>query len=193
MSHRANGSLGPRPRPRTHELPGRPARDRDTSIRVTLGRPESLPTLEDPEAASESGPLLASASGPDRRPTAEASPPPLEPMSRGGGTTRRGADRPRRPARAPEPVLAAAPAAPRTPNPDEQLGTLLKQVRERLDSISTYQVDITRVERVGGQLQTEEDVVLNVRRNPKAVLLQWVKGPSKAAARSSTRRPSTTA
>jgi hypothetical protein len=56
---------------------------------------------------------------------------------------------------------------------------LLAQTRERLDGIATYQVDITRVERVGNQLQTEEDVVLNVRRNPKAVLLKWVKGPSK--------------
>lgn len=63
--------------------------------------------------------------------------------------------------------------------PDDALDRLLAQVRARLDAAPTYQVEITRVERVGSQLQPEEDVVLNVRRNPKAVLLQWVKGPSK--------------
>jgi hypothetical protein len=40
-------------------------------------------------------------------------------------------------------------------------------------------VNITRVERVGGQLQAEEDVVLSVRRKPKSVRLEWTQGPSK--------------
>ena len=33
--------------------------------------------------------------------------------------------------------------------------------------MSTYQVNITRVERVGNQIQPEEDVVLSIRRNPE--------------------------
>ena len=38
---------------------------------------------------------------------------------------------------------------------------------------------MTRVERVGGQLQTEDDVLLSIRRKPKAVRLEWTSGPSK--------------
>ena len=38
---------------------------------------------------------------------------------------------------------------------------------------------MTRAERVGGQLQSEENVLLSVRRNPKAVRLEWTNGPSK--------------
>jgi hypothetical protein len=45
--------------------------------------------------------------------------------------------------------------------------------------MSTYQVKITRVERVGGQPQAEEEALLSIRRNPKAVRLEWVDGPSK--------------
>ena len=45
--------------------------------------------------------------------------------------------------------------------------------------MSTYQVKITRVERVGGQLQAEEEALLSIRRNPRAVRLEWVDGPSK--------------
>jgi hypothetical protein len=40
-------------------------------------------------------------------------------------------------------------------------------------------VNITRVERVGGQLQAEEDVLLSIRRNPRAVRLEWTSGQSK--------------
>jgi hypothetical protein len=51
--------------------------------------------------------------------------------------------------------------------------------RDRLEALATYQVDITRVERVGGQLQTEEDMVLSIRRKPRSVRLEWKKGMSK--------------
>ena len=42
-----------------------------------------------------------------------------------------------------------------------------------------YQVNITRTERVGRHYQPEEEVLLSIRRNPKAVRLEWAKGPNK--------------
>ena len=40
-------------------------------------------------------------------------------------------------------------------------------------------MNITRVELVGGRLQSEEEAILSIRRNPKAVRLEWHDGPSK--------------
>jgi hypothetical protein len=65
------------------------------------------------------------------------------------------------------------------PGQDDALRKVVLAARDRLESLTTYQVDITRVERVGGQLQAEEDVVLSIRRKPKSVRLEWTKGPSK--------------
>ena len=44
--------------------------------------------------------------------------------------------------------------------------------------LKTYQVKISRQERVQGQLQPEEDILLSIRRNPKAVRLEWSNGPN---------------
>jgi hypothetical protein len=44
--------------------------------------------------------------------------------------------------------------------------------------LDTYQVHMSRIERVGGRLQPEEDVLLSIRREPKAVRLEWAKGPN---------------
>jgi hypothetical protein len=137
----------------------RSSNDRDSSIRVTLGRPESLPTVADPEVGSDS--LLASASAPSWKRAGE-------PIT----ARRASAIKSVRPSR-------QAPESSEKENPEKTLQHLLADVRARLEAVSTYQVDITRIEQVGGQLQKEEDVVLSVRRNPRAVLLQWVKGPSK--------------
>src|SRR5437764_964824 len=49
--------------------------------------------------------------------------------------------------------------------------------RERLETLQSYQVAINRQERVGTVLQEPEDVVLSIRRNPRAVRLQWQQGP----------------
>lgn len=38
---------------------------------------------------------------------------------------------------------------------------------------------VSRLERVGGQMQPEEEIVLSIRRDPKAVRLEWASGPSK--------------
>src|SRR5204863_9883716 len=42
----------------------------------------------------------------------------------------------------------------------------------------TYQVKIARIERVGGRLQPEEEIPLSIRRDPKAVRLEWAAGPN---------------
>lgn len=146
----------------------------DEEVRVTLGRPESLRVLDPADAA---GPILASAAEP--RPSIEPAPRPA-PV----------APRPR----------AASPAAPLpalvedlaemspaqkptriepTEDPDQTLRRLLADAEKRLKAMPTYQVDITRVERVGSQLQPEEKALLSIRREPKAVRLEWPEGPSK--------------
>src|SRR5208282_5521294 len=143
------------------------AKTDDTSIRVTLGRPESLPTLKDP--ADAGGPMLASAGVTNWRrgnSAVESETAPRPDKSR----TRYSAGQ-----NATDDLAEQR----RTPNRDEKLQAVLATARDRLDALSTYQVNITRVERVGGQMQAEEEVVLNIRRNPKAVRLEWAKGPNK--------------
>ena len=43
----------------------------------------------------------------------------------------------------------------------------------------TYQAKVSRLERVNGHLQPEEEILLSIRREPKAVRLEWSSGPSK--------------
>jgi hypothetical protein len=61
----------------------------------------------------------------------------------------------------------------------EEVAALVASARARLDAIGTYQVRLTRQERVGGELQPIEDVLLSIRRRPKAVRLEWTDGPHK--------------
>lgn len=139
----------------------------DTSIRVTLGRPESLPTLKDPGEAR--GPILASAAATNwkRGMSAvelEAAPQPGKSRTRASKGQHATDDR----------------AGPRPGSTrDDKLQAILATAKDRLDALSTYQVNITRAERIGGVMQAEEDVLLSIRRNPKAVRLEWTKGPNK--------------
>jgi hypothetical protein len=48
-----------------------------------------------------------------------------------------------------------------------------------LGGLKTYQVEISRQERVHGQLQAEEAIRLSIRSDPKAVRLEWSSGPNK--------------
>jgi hypothetical protein len=143
------------------------AKTGDTSIRVTLGRPESLPTLKDPAEAG--APMLASAATTNwkRGNSAEESKTAPRP---GRSRTRDSAGQ-----NAADDMAGQR----RTPTRDEKLQKVLATAKDRLDALSTYQVNITRVERVGGLMQAEEEVVLNIRRKPKAVRLEWAKGPNK--------------
>jgi len=169
----------------------------DDSVRVTLGRPESLPVLKDPDGTP--GPLVASTT-PKPAPTA------VEPAASRVPSTRP-ADEPLALAAAPEPVAAAdipleAPPAEPAPRgaakveegPDlagakvatensgpsaPDLKSILDEAKARLEGMSTYQVAITRVERVGNQVLPEEKALLSIRRNPKAVRLEWPEGSNK--------------
>jgi hypothetical protein len=170
-----------------------PRRTDDSAIRVTLGRPESLPTLND--RGTDSGAMLA-ASTSWRRPGERAA-------TRSSGMTdgTSGAVMNERPGDTGDVAAVASRIADgrqrpaknagatrrrsggdedrRSTSSDDQLRPLLASARARLETMSTYRVDITRVERVGNQVQPEEVVVLSIRRNPKAVRLEWPEGPSK--------------
>ncbi len=84
-------------------------------------------------------------------------------------------------------AAAAEPGQPDAPELDEperptngpDPDVLLAGAQSKLDKLKTYQVRISRRERVGGQLQPEEEILLSIRRDPKAVRLEWTDGPSK--------------
>jgi hypothetical protein len=57
--------------------------------------------------------------------------------------------------------------------------SVVASARARLDSLTSYQVSLNRQERVGENLLEPEDVLLSIRRKPKAVRLEWVDGPHK--------------
>jgi hypothetical protein len=59
------------------------------------------------------------------------------------------------------------------------LGSVLAESRRRLDALSSYQVKMNHQERVGDTLNPAEDVILSIRRNPRAVRLEWTEGPHK--------------
>ncbi|QEH33987.1 hypothetical protein OJF2_25200 [Aquisphaera giovannonii] len=176
----------------------------DSGVKVTLGRPEGLPTLRDgepamasasqttwsrsgsgrppaegapdevrkapPSARDEEPALLADAASP-RRPSAPAA----------ARASRRASTRPQAPAETagdPDDRPAARPASQDSPKP-EGLRDVLDAAKGRLDSMDTYQVSLTREELVNGQVQSEKDVVLSIRRKPAAARLVWVAGPSK--------------
>jgi hypothetical protein len=83
---------------------------------------------------------------------------------------------PARPVQTP-PALAEAPKAD---NPSiAKLRSLVQAGRESLAKIATYQVAMTRQERVGESLLPAEDVLLSIRREPKSIRLEWPEGAHK--------------
>jgi hypothetical protein len=161
-----------RPPQRSPGSSGRPIRDE--TIRVTLGTPEPLPVMPSPADAT-----LASATAPSSEETDR-------------GTSRIPTDR--SPAPAPnrqaeehaESAVAASTPSPRRPAPQPSRSTpsskearaILAQSEAKLRSLGTYQVKLSRVERVDGRLQPEEEIILSIHRQPKEVRLQWASGPS---------------
>ena len=71
-------------------------------------------------------------------------------------------------------------ASERRADPDSQPkpAEIVTEARAALDAMANYQVSMHRQERVNGSLLPEEDVVLAVRRDPKAVRLTWPSGPN---------------
>ncbi|MDG3002974.1 DUF1571 domain-containing protein [Paludisphaera mucosa] len=178
----ADVAAEPRPQPRSTS---------DASVRVTLGRPESLPVLKNPDG--EPGPLVASAA-PEANSAhvAVTSPAPAEsaaPIELAAAPERPPVEAQPEPSPAPAPEAPNAEAAevaqaepadePAAKTRGVTLKSLLDDARGRLESMNTYQVGITRIERVGNQVLPEEKALLSIRRNPKAVRLEWPEGPNK--------------
>ncbi len=150
VAQEAQASPASRPARRAPDSADGPGRDE--TIRVTLGTPEPLPTHSRP-----ADPSLAMA--------AAASPP------EAGRAKRRTVDEP-----GPAPRRPSSPTARPGPSPEEARAILARS-EARLKSLGTYQVKMSRVERVDGRLQPEEEVILSVHRQPKEVRLQWASGP----------------
>jgi hypothetical protein len=84
------------------------------------------------------------------------------------------------PSEAPKPKKAKAKTEAAVKAPSESnVAAIVAESRARLDALTSYQVQINRQERVGNALLDPEDVLLSIRRNPKAVRLEWVDGPQK--------------
>ena len=96
------------------------------------------------------------------------------------------------------PVLASAPApssaprsgqkAPTVASPTSTLAVvgnseprpttrLVDEARATLDAMTSYQLALKRQERVNGALLPPEDLIMSIRRNPKAARLTWADGP----------------
>ncbi len=67
--------------------------------------------------------------------------------------------------------------APAWAEPRADAGQVVARARAALDAMATYQVVLHRQERVNGVLLPEEDLVLAIRRDPRAVRLTWPSGP----------------
>lgn len=84
-------------------------------------------------------------------------------------------------------MAAAEPQPPRRPRPSktkseqatEAMAKLVAESRSRLDALASYQVLLTRQERVAGTLLPSEQVLLSIRRQPQAVRIEWPDGPHK--------------
>lgn len=61
----------------------------------------------------------------------------------------------------------------------QALGSILAESRIAVEGLAAYQVRMNHQERVGGNLNPAENVLLSVRRNPQAVRLEWLEGPNK--------------
>ena len=75
----------------------------------------------------------------------------------------------------PRSVSTPAPAA----DPLATARVVVAEARAKVDAMANYQVHMNRQERVGGQLLPTEDVLLSIRREPRAVRLEWPTGPSR--------------
>jgi hypothetical protein len=74
-----------------------------------------------------------------------------------------------------EPVTDSVPGAEAEPTVD----SIVASARAKLDKLTSYKVSLNRQERVGETLLEPEDVLLSIRRNPRAVRLEWIDGPHK--------------
>jgi hypothetical protein len=157
--------------------PTKPA-GRDETVSVSLGRPEPLPGLARAGQAPER--LASLGSKPQWKAEAIARP------DDDGSSLSQPVERQDLPQTATIPLAKRAePSAPAEPSPraeaapDVDANAILSKAEARLGAMEKYQVKITRLERVRGVLQPEEDIVVSIKRDPKAVRLEWASGPNK--------------
>jgi hypothetical protein len=161
-------AIEPAPADRAAQRSGRSRRSgADDGIKVTLGKPEPLPGL----AAETPPPALAEATGPPQWKADESG-------QEAASVTVAAASGARDAPGAPAPPGLEEPAQP-PDAPQADPDVLLAAAQAKLDKLKTYQVSITRQERVDGRLQPEEELLLSIRREPRAVRLEWTVGPSK--------------
>ena len=83
-------------------------------------------------------------------------------------------------ARQPDTTPATRESSPPRPDPGgPALTAILAESRTAIDRLTTYQVNMNHQERVDGVLNPPEDVLLSVRRSPKAVRIEWLDGAHK--------------
>jgi Protein of unknown function (DUF1571) len=152
----------------------------DPSVRVSLGAPEPLPEVALADVDHGSQKLATAGRAPSWKPekteSSLESVPPLSQPVVGDGINDQA------PASVAEREQVSAPAESSdaaTTSPTVDPAALIARAEARLDGMKNYKVKITRLERVNGQLQPEEDILLSIRRDPKAVRLEWSSGPSK--------------
>jgi Protein of unknown function (DUF1571) len=138
----------------------------DTTIRVSLGRPEPLPGLTNRSGSSVS---IAS-KGSTSQWKADSDKEPRD----DGAVLAEPEERPDHEPAAPTRVVDRS-----RPAPETEWKAILSRAQDRLEALQTYQMKVTRIERVNGSLQPEEEFLLSVKREPKAVRLEWSSGPSK--------------
>ncbi len=140
------------------------------SIRVTLGRPEPLPGLVKASGSAAGASIAANATSSPWKPEGIGEPAPEAeaPSPRSELASRDAASAGSVPSDAP-----ARPAA------DDEWKSILTRAADHMEALRTYQVNLSRTERVNGQLQPEEQILLSIRRDPKAVRLEWSTGPNK--------------
>ena len=152
---------------------------RDDSIQVTLGPPEPMPSLSDAAA-----PMLLTGQDSSRSNMSQKSNTSMDESAVTTRMARKGEefDETRR-----EPIRSrpgSIPVAKRQSqqktrdNSGREAKGILASSEARLQSLKTYQVKISRTERVGGRILPEEQIVLSIRREPKAVRLEWADGPN---------------
>jgi hypothetical protein len=141
---------------------------RDDAIRVSLGRPEPLPGVGIALASTERPASTAAASSSWKADSKK------EPVSASVADLSDAVE----PSEIREPEPARLAKAPESA-PGEDWKTILTRADAKLAALQTYQMRVSRMERVGGQIQPEEEILLSIRRDPKAVRLEWASGPSK--------------
>lgn len=77
-------------------------------------------------------------------------------------------------------TTGARPApAPAPVDPLAEARAIVGESRKRVDALANYQVRANRQERVGDALLPAEEVVIAIRRSPRAVRIEWPEGPHK--------------